>query len=233
MNLKEMEKLLAAAQGELKTKEKTLSRAEQQAARDARWKEELKRQKTEENEPVGFSLEPVRQFYLHVKKEPREILEARYVAMLDGPHPLEARHDWLAVAVAYHHQIKFYQAHGRGVPTTVAMRANSHAFAWPHGSFLRPHDADDPTWSTDPEIWDDTFVVAATKNPWDRGAAKMIYFAVEVAGADGLAFSPLCDTIAEVRQCATPAAQEMAYEYFTKHVREGLTRIRIAQDEVS
>jgi hypothetical protein len=229
MGLSELEKMIAAANAEAKQaakiQQKAGAKSQERDARDIRWKEELARQKVEVGEG-RINLGPVLDFYLHVKKEPREILLERYRKMMGVEPPPEVRHDWLAVNVGYRFQTSFYLANTGAVPPTVAMRENANWFTWPHGVFGRSHDADDPV---DVEIWDDTYVVAAVKNPYAKGRARAAFQAVEMHGTEGVQFSPLVELLAGMLECATPTAQETAFEFFTVGVRDGLTRIRIAE----
>ena len=183
--------------------------------------------RAENTAPPGLDLTPVHAFYLHCKKEPREILEARYAKELGVDPPPMCRHDWLATSTAYQFQIKYYIQMTGDAPTNIVRRANETHFSYPHGLLGRAYDADDPTLASDPEIWDDTFVVAAKPNPWTRDVAQKAFFCVEMGGEAGTAFGTLCELLQRMCELSVDHAQERAYGFFTKYVRDGLTKIRI------
>lgn len=214
--LDELSAQLAASKKALKEKRAAEKKEAERSAGDAAFA------------PVSFapvfSLTPVSRYLAHVQKEPREILEARFLTELGLPAPKEARHDWLAVRLAYHFQIKYYQAQTGGCPPNVARRAVEHHLSSRGGLYGKTFDADDPV---DVEIWDDTYVAAASPNPYSKGAARSAFLAVEMGGAAGVAFEPLCKTLEAMLETSVGHAQDVALDMFTKKVQVGLTKIVI------
>lgn len=225
-NLADLEQALKDAKKQLSAKEK--KRAAQPAA-DAAKDAAFLAQPASFAEPA-FSLQPVFDYLDHLKKEPREILEARHAALIGLPAPAEARHEWLVHRVAYHFQIKHYQSHfGEWkVPRSVLDNNHNHALSFSGPYSGKAYDADDPSFAADNvEIWDDTYVVACAPNPYAKGDARKAFFCVEIAGPGGVGFAPLCKTLEEMLETSVGDAQRAAYDLFTKKVREGLTRIVI------
>lgn len=176
----------------------------------------------------AFTLQPCFDFYDHVRKEPREVLEARYRALIGLEPPKEARHEWLARRLAYHFQIKYYQGTTGAVPVSVARRAVEVALEFSGAPPGKAFDADDPR--DEVELWDDSFVVAAVPNPYARGDARRAFLAVEMRGEAGIGFTELSKELEVALETSVGGAQEKALDLFTKAVRAGLMKIRITVD---
>lgn len=181
--------------------------------------------------PSTFSLQPVFDFLDHLKKEPREILEARYAKLRGVAPPKEARHDWLVYTTAYKFQMDYYKANGRAIPASVIKNSSDVLTSWHGAKDGKSYDAWDPDPNDDKnpiEIWDDTRVMSVAPNPYAKGKSHAAFFAVEMAGGDGIGFEHLCKTVEGILECSVGDAQSWALDAFTKHVREGNTKILIA-----
>lgn len=214
MNLADLEKQIAEGQRELQKRSGKPAEA---------------KPTTQEAAQQTFTLGPVFDYLDHLKKEPREILEARYAKVAGKQTPKEARHEWLVLNIAYDYQLRYYRLHGRAVPNYMMQRVMDIARSYPGArEGGRAFDADDPT--DEVEIWDDTRVATAVPNPYAKGDARTAFHAVEMAGPAGIGFAELCKTFEVACDESVPHAQERALNFFTKYVREGLTRI-IVQDD--
>ena len=182
-----------------------------------------------------FDLGPVLDYLAHLKREPREILEARYLHMMRVAPPKEARHDWLVARVAYGFQLEHYRASGYlkdglRAPRCVVDRANDVARSYPGPLHeCDKYDTDDPP---DVEIWSDARVVAIAANPFERGASVLAFHAVEIAGAPGVAFEDLAKQIEAIHECSVGDAQDKALAFFTEYVRKGWCKVVIVKEDV-
>jgi len=201
-----------------------MKQAEKQLKKDAAAGEFAKQKVS--MEPAGFTTQPVFDYYNHVKREPREILEARYLSIVGEDPPPLARHDWLATRCAYTFQLAYYEATLGKIPPIVFWRAEEWKRIYPGGPVGLSHDAGDPAPDTY-ELWDDAWVVAVAKNPYARGDARAAFHALEMFGVSGVQFEPLCKTLEGMLETSVGNAQDVALSMFTKKVREGLTKVEV------